>query len=54
MKKKELKEYAKTKMQEVIDLAKDNADPEELLERGIEELDARFEVPDVLRPLEER
>jgi len=33
MNKIQLKAYAKSKMTEVIDMAKDNADPEELLER---------------------
>jgi hypothetical protein len=54
MKKKELKEYAANKVDEVIGQAEQYADPETLLARWISELDARFEVPDILRPLSHR
>lgn len=54
MNKKELKEYASNEMKKSIAETKAQADREKLLQRGIDELDARFEVPDVLRPLSER
>jgi len=50
MNKKELKQYSKDKMQEKLDQVKEIANPANMLAQGIEELDERFELPDILRP----